>query len=248
MRRVVGLTIVLLSLAGCGDAGPEPADRTRGGAGSAAESAEQATDRVRAAVETMEQTSFAFRNTSDDGASVIDGVVHRPSESTTMKMAITMEDAGTSVTQFVRIGDRGWGRIDLIMAPVDGVPASTEGVTQWKVLPPEMLAQEPFRQVAGGAFLVSTDLFTGVTGLHQTAPQTYAGTIDIAAHPLVGLLDESFVATLGERARAVPLTVTLDLTGRITTLVMDVPDHRLETRFTDFDAVTAPVPPATVGP
>jgi hypothetical protein len=236
MRRAIAVSTVLLCLTACGS-GPQKTDRTRD-SGSAAETTQQATDRVRAAFELMERTSFGYRNTANDGSTVIDGVVHRPSASTTMKMAITTDDDVTSVTEFVRIGDHGWGRLDLV------VKGGTTGVAKWKVLPADVLAQDPFRRVAGGAFLVSADLFSGVAGLHETGPQTYAGTIDLTPHPYLGLMDESVVSGLGEQAAKIPMTVTLDAAGRLTSFVVDVPGHPMEITFTDFDAVTQPAPPA----
>ncbi|GIF73912.1 hypothetical protein [Asanoa siamensis] len=65
---------------------------------------------------------------------------------------------------------------------------------------------------------------------------------DLAGFPNIGQLDATLVRDAG--ATAVPLTVSLDPAGRITVLVVDVPGNRLETRFSEFDDVAAPAPPA----
>ncbi|WP_090799790.1 hypothetical protein [Asanoa ishikariensis] len=222
---------------GCAD-GPGPTPRQE--AGSGAESSVEALDKVRGAAATMMRTSFAYRETfGSDDRSFIEGVVHRPSQGTTMKMSLTVEDAGTSVTDHVRIGVAGWGRV---YTEFDNMEMP---VPPWNELPAATLAEPLLRNVSGGAFLVGEKLFAGVRDVRETAPGTYTGIIDITGFPGVGLMDPRLTGKLGERAKTVPLTVSLDAAGRITGIVFDVPEHPMVVAFSDFDDVPAPTRPKT---
>ncbi|GAA1860854.1 hypothetical protein [Asanoa iriomotensis] len=236
MRRIAVVIAVLLLLAGCGSGGG-PADRARAD-GAAAERDQGSDARVRAAVETMAKTSFSYHHTAQGGGMVLEGVVHRPSAGTTLRMS---SDSG-AVTEVVFIGDRAWGRTNIDRSGPSDAPPRDE-LSPWNEIAADTLAEPPFVHLGGARALVGAELFATVTGLHETAPRTYAGTIDISADPDLNLTNGSLVAGLGELARAVPMTVTLDDRGRITTVTIDVPGSPTKSTFADFDTVAAPAPP-----
>jgi hypothetical protein len=232
MRRIAVVIAVLFLLAGCGSGG-EPAGQA--GAGGA----EGPNGRVRAAVETMAKTSFAYHHTAQGGGMVLDGVVHRPSEGTTLRMS---SGDSSAINDVVLIGDRGWARTNIDpSAPADAPPQ--DDLSPWSEVAANTLAKPPFAYLGGARALVGAELFATVTALHETGPRTYAGTIDIAADPDLNTTNGALLAGLGEQARAVPMTVTLDDAGHITTLTIDVPGSPTKSTFTDFDMVAAPTPP-----
>ncbi|SNT63513.1 hypothetical protein SAMN05421812_115124 [Asanoa hainanensis] len=222
MRRVALVVAVGLLLAGCGNV---------------VRQADRADEQVRAAVETMAKSSFSYHHTA--AGDEYDGLVHRPSKSTTLRLS-TREGAVT--TETVLIGDRGWVRTNADLTAVGDAPPLDE-ISPWSEVTAETLSEPPFRYVAGADALVGAELFSSVSGLHETAPLTYAGTIDLTANMYLNATNGAAAPKELDQARAVPMTVTLDDRGHITRVTIDVPAAPTKSEFSDFDAVTAPTAP-----
>jgi len=233
MRRVAVVTALTLLLAGCGNTAPGPDGPAREARATAG--AVESADRVRAAVETMSKTSFAYHHTA--AGAEYDGVVHRPSDSTTLRLST---DSG--LNEVVLIGGRGWARTNI---DPTGSGAATEELSPWSELVPDTLGKPPYSYVNGAEALVGAELFSSVSGLHETAPRTYAGTIDLTANLDLNATNGASAPDPVDRARAVPMTVTLDEDGHITGVTIDVPGAPTRSEFTDFDAVAAPTPPTS---
>ena len=106
------------------------------------------------------------------------------------------------------------------------------------------------------AFLTSTEsnqadaYVKGVVSAEQVSPTEIKGTIDLAKSG-TGIAKPEELAALGEEAKNIPFTATLDADGRISKIVLkmpkvgDFPAADLTTTFTDYGAsVEVPKPAA----
>ena len=95
-------------------------------------------------------------------------------------------------------------------------------------------------------------LLAGAQTVQKTGDGKYAGTLDaIAAGDTMVSLHEDVVKALGDKAKAVPFSATLDSEGRLTQLVLDVPAagdnpaHQITVTLSTYGTATVPTKPAT---
>ncbi len=73
--------------------------------------------------------------------------------------------------------------------------------------------------------------------------------MDLTQAKDASLVDELVLKALGEKAKSIPLTATLDPQGRLTQFALDIPAagadkaHRIEVRYTNYGKVAAASPP-----
>jgi len=239
-------TAGILALAGCGQATDSPdtnAPATSAPADPAA--------RLTAATAKFGSLSYVFTVEYDGGTGEV--TYHAPSKSARLTMK-TVEEGQEATLEVIRIGEDAWMRIDLGVLPDDPAEkAIAEEFAKWRHLSAEDQKDKDLSStlsIASGA-LGSTAL-ASTTGLTETAPGAFAGVIDMTKAKDLGLFDDADLAKLGDKARTVPITMTIDGEDRLTSFTIDVPETestnagKFVVKFADFDAVTAPTaPPAS---
>ncbi|MEV4639393.1 hypothetical protein AB0J80_18780 [Actinoplanes sp. NPDC049548] len=66
-------------------------------------------------------------------------------------------------------------------------------------------------------------VFAAIVDVQRTGTGTYAGTADLTRQGDAEIVDEPTLKTLGERAKTVPFTATVDGQGRLTSAVVKIP-------------------------
>ena len=237
----------LLALVGCGQAN----DSTGGGSPAAATTAPaDPAEQVNAAARKIENSSFKF---SIESAGVkAEGVRHKPSES--MSLTMKGEAEGQEFTvDLIQIGDDMWMKMDLGLDPGDDetMQGLADAFGKWNHISKDQAESNVGALAKAGADAMGTDMVKGASNLKETAPGTFTGTIDLTSNKDLEVTDEKTLEALGAKAKAVPITITLDSEQRLSTLEMDIPAagaakaQKATIKFFDFDNVEQPkAPPA----
>jgi hypothetical protein len=245
-RLAVLCATALLAVAGCGQA----TDANGDGAPAAATTAPaDPTERVNAAARKMESSSFKF--SIESAGAKVEGVRHKPSESVQIKMSGTGENRGFTA-DVIQIGDDMWMKMDLGLDAGDNEPLQgfADALGKWNHIAKDEAESELGPLANAGSGDMGTKMVDGVSNLKETAPGTFTGTIDLTRTD-VDVTDEDTVKALGDQAKAVPITITLDSEERLGSLVMDLPAagaakaQQATIKFFDFEKVQQPkAPPA----
>ncbi|GIE81495.1 hypothetical protein Aph02nite_74450 [Actinoplanes philippinensis] len=167
----------------------------------------------------------AFRYTIKGGQQSSTGVLDAPNKSVTSDFFEKIPDSEITLTmRFLVIEKQAWARISFDNAPSDaGLPRLPK---KWMKLDQGKLAKDSAEDLAYAGEtdpgFVST-LLAAATGLKETGAGTYAGITDLTRSTEAGIVAEGTLKALGEKAKTVPLEVTLDGAGRVTKAVVKIP-------------------------
>jgi hypothetical protein len=247
---LVGLVLVGGAAAGCGSKDPVA---TTSSAVAASPTPASPTDTLLASVKTFGTTSYRFRatRTALSGGGTVDPVAKAAS--------FTQNDEvpGHSISLgYTVIGTDLWMTIDL------GATANKQlGVnkTTWMHIDQTKVTDKTQLPLdANGNLVIGTgDMFDGVTGVNRVDSTHFSGTVDVTNPASLLSPDKALLTKVGDKAKAVPFTATLDSQGRLTALTLDgaTIDSGLTMDLT-FDSFGAPVtitkpagaipPPATL--
>ncbi|GIF64669.1 hypothetical protein Ais01nite_27040 [Asanoa ishikariensis] len=216
-KLAVAAAAVLFALAGCGQAsdsgtGSPAAATTTAPADPAAQ--------IAAAGKKVDESSFKF--SFETVGMKAEGVRHQPSQS--MQMAMTGVSEGQEIKiEVVAIAQDVWTKMDLGIDPGDdpAMQGLAEGLGKWN----KSTADEEDMPFAGaGAQTMGSGMTKGLADLKETAPGTFTGTVDITVNSDLDLTeDEATLKALGAKAKALPITFTLDSEGRFSSIVVEIP-------------------------
>ncbi|NJP32686.1 hypothetical protein HCJ94_12000 [Micromonospora sp. HSS6-12] len=242
---VLAATLFVPGLAACNSGSTEPT-----AAASAAVPADPK-EALLASTKEIEKGNFTF-TIAGDGLTG-QGLVHKPSNSATMKLNFD-DGSGTSFSvDLIHIAPESWVKADF-GALADSVPALAkmkdkyQHLDQSKVKDSDSLGINLEEDVdpAGADALVKA-----VTDVQKTGEGTYTGKLDASAVSDADALDADLVKALGDKAKALPFTAKLDAEGRLTELVVSVPAageskaHDIKVTYADYgSASAAQKPPA----
>ncbi|QGN45407.1 hypothetical protein ACN26Y_03510 [Micromonospora sp. WMMD558] len=204
---------------------------------------------------TREISNGNFRFTMSGSGSTAEGQVHEPSQSAQMKVVLGKPTDDLSMTlDLVHIKPDSWVKLDLGGRTASSVP----GVQKLNLGKYQHLDQSriqgnrnlgfDFDQVDPAG---STVLTQGITEVRKTGEGTYAGTLDASKAADAGSVDPAVITALGPQARTVPFTAKLDLQGRLSELVLQIPAagqsaaQEIRMAYSDYgNATPAQQPPA----
>ena len=211
---------VLFVLAGCGQAADS-------GAGSPAAAtttapADPAT-LIEAAGKKVDQSSFKF--SLETTGMKAEGVRHQPSQS--MQMSMTGASEGQEIKiEMISIAQDIWTKMDLGLDPGDdpAMQQLAEGLGKWTKTSADEAESQVGSFAGSGSQTMGSSMAKGLTGLKETAPGTFTGTVDITVNTDLDITeDEAALKALGDKAKSVPITITLDSEGRFSSIVVDIP-------------------------
>lgn len=246
-RALAGLVTVAtlgLAIAGCGtdnsggdSPSPTPADPKQA---------------LVASVKALADGNFKF--TITDHESTGSGFVHAPSKSAQLEAKSKSDDVEFSIG-FITIDKDRWIKLDLgaEINALAKIPDSWMHIDPAKLKDSEMVEEmdidfaNPEEVDPAGA----AEIFKGLVTAEQTGDGAYSGTVDLSKATDAGVVDETIVSDLADKAKAIPFTAALDGDGRLTKLTLDipaagdVPAHKVEVTYSDFgSASAAEKPPA----
>jgi len=238
-------TAVVLALAGCGQA-------TGGGATPSTAPTTTAPadplERINEAGLKLGGSSFAF--TIDGGGVKGEGVRHAPSQS--MQLTISASEEGQEFSvELIQIGNDVWMKMDLGLDPGDDpdMKELADALGGWTHVTKEAAAADVGALASAGADAMGGAVLQEATDLKETSPGVFTGTIDLTKNPDIDVTDEETLKALGDKAKNVPITITLDSEGRLSSFVFDIPAaadvkaQKVTMKFFDFDNVKQPTPP-----
>ena len=239
---------VLIVLAGCG----QPANSAGAGAPAAVTTTAPAdpVERINTAAAKINEASFKFSIESDGVKAT--GVRHQPSDSTQLTMTGSADGNEFSI-ELIQIRTDMWMKLDFGIDPGDdpAMQGLADALGGWTHVSKDEAESNVGSLAKAGAAAMGTDLIKGAADLKETAPGTFTGTIDLSSRLDLDIADKETIAALGDKAKAVPITVILDSEERLSTLVLDIPAagkakaQQAKIKFFDFDKVEQPkAPPA----
>jgi hypothetical protein len=138
---------------------------------------------------------------------------------------------------------------DDIYVQADGLPNVQPG--KWLHIDGAKAAGTSFDLIPDGDAAGANKFVDTIADVRETSPGTYSGTLDLTKVPAGNGVS---VSTLGDQAKAVPFTATVDDQGRLTSLTIDMASINaqlgtMKTTYSDFGApvsVSAPAAADTV--
>ena len=247
-KLAVASAAVLIALAGCGQTNASGGGDQPGAAATSA--AADPTERVNAAGRKLSDSSFKF--TIESAGMTGGGVRHKPSNSMSMKFAAEAEGQKVNI-EMVQIDKDMYMKLDL--GDLGDDPAAKEmaaALGGWQHVSQDDAESQGMGALAKtGADAIGTDMIKGSSNIKETSPGTFTGTLDLSKTTDLDFTDEGSVEALGDKAKAVPVTFTLDDADRLTSIVIEVPAagsikaQKMTVKFADFDKVAQPkAPPA----
>lgn len=171
------------------------------------------------------RTTPAFHYSVKGGQQSFSGVLDAPHKSVTSDFFEKIPDSEMTLTmKFLVIEKQAWAKIAFDNAPADaGLPKFPK---KWMKLDQGKLSKDSAEDLTYAGETdpgyVST-LLTAAADLKETGTGTYAGTTDLTRSTEAEIVDADTLKALGEKAKAVPLEVTLDGEGRVTRAVVKIP-------------------------
>jgi hypothetical protein len=218
MRRQLTAALVMLALTagGCADRSVPTATP------SASPSPSTPHDILLASVPDGSQGAFAFtlKDAMTDGSGVVDPAGKKISYTARYKDA---KLGFTMTLTFVVIDQQSWMKVAF---------GHTEGLTGLPRLPKKWMRLDTSKvKDDSGAVLTFDDpdpagaaeLFGSTVDVEAAGTGAYRGIIDLTRVTGAELVDKKTAGGLGEKARAVPFRATVDSSGRLTSLSIDLP-------------------------
>lgn len=192
---------------------------------------------------------FAVKGTDTPVSGVLDAAAHSYTYGVTQVNAtphfkMTMD--------FLFIRSKTWVKIKF---------SEHAGVTGLPTLPDKWLLVDPAK-VHGDTLPKEGDdttdpgatgaIMDGIVTARQTAPGHFAGTTDLTKNPDAGIVDTATLKALGARAKSLAFKAETDGSGRLSSVLLEIPTagktkaHTYAVRYTAYaTAPTPPVPAAT---
>jgi hypothetical protein len=236
-RLAVVLATAVLAVAGCGTT----SNNTSGGAGTAASpTPKDPKEAVLASTKTLTQEPYKFTISSDGftGTGVAD-----PAAKKTSMSAKGSQDGTNLSMDFVLIGSDLWVKMDLgKQGAALGIPTQYMHIDQGK-----LKDKSAFGFNAGENDPAESDkLVKGIVDAKRVDDRHYTITLDLTKTNSSAVSDK--VSKLGDKAKAVPGTVTLDDKGRLSEITVDLsvidPAATVKATYSDYGTpVTINAPP-----
>lgn len=238
-----------LAVAGCG--GSDDANETPSGTPSAAAIPDDPKEALAKSLAGIEKGNFTF--TSANAESTLNGVVHAPSKSGSVELK-SKPGTDQMAVNIMAIGAEKWMKYDFgpELNEAMKLPADKwQHIDPKKITNPEALKDrlidfsDPSNYDPNGASAILKALVTA----ERQDEGKYAGTVDLSQVEDAGPVDKTLVTALGETAKAIAFTASIDAQGLLTQLVLDIPAagevtaHKIELNYADYGSATQPKQP-----
>lgn len=243
MKHLRVLLAVLLATGGvaaCGGKDPAPpASGSQGAASSAASpsSAPAPKDQLLAAAKALDSTSYNFtlKQTTMSGNGRVDPA----------NKAGEIEVGGKVQGQSIALSYTVVGGEVYVKADFGAALNQHFGInkTKWMLIDQSKIKDKSSLPVdaSGDVSLGTEDALKGISDVKQTDSTHLSGTIDVTAADSMLSPDQDVVTKVGDKAKAVPFTATLDDQGRLVELKVDGasidPALTVDVTFSDFGAI-----------
>jgi len=228
---VTALAVATLALTGCADTSkPNANDNPPPATSAPAVSAKEA---FTSAVKKLNDTS-SKADMSMDGMATMKGTAVTDPAGKKAHATNEVSAAGVSIkTEIISVNNEVWVK----MSGVPGLP------DKWMHVAPDKIK-------AGSSLDISKDssakLETAIVTVERDGATGFKGTLDMSK---AGTASEDMIKQLGEKAKAVPFTATVDAQGRLTSIIMDIAAvapgvGKLTTTYSGFGDTVTVTPPA----
>jgi hypothetical protein len=194
----------------------------------------------------------AFRFIVKGGTQPMTGVLDASKKSYRLEVDEKDADLGFTLTmKFLVVREKAWIKVDF---------SGTEGLTGLPELPKKWMLVDPARiedaEDAPLSYDDETDpgeagaVLRAIVDVRETGTGTYEGTTDLTRQGEAGIVTDTTLKALGERAKAVPFEATVDAQGRLTRTVVKIPAAgkakaaRYEVVYDGYGSTEPPAEPA----
>jgi hypothetical protein len=243
VASIAALATVGLAAAGCGGNTSGVDAGATAGASAKASPSLAPKDVLVASTAALQKTSYKFTMS----AAGLSGQGSADAAHKTASMSMSGKEEGVSMKMdFLFLNTDCYIKMDL------GKANSQLGIspTKWMHLDASTLSGEdlPFQSTDDPADI--DGLFDGLVNVTSTDGKTFSGTLDMTKASGDSAPDSDVLDSLGDKAKAVPFTATLDDKGEVTTLKVDgtgiSPDLNVDVTFSDYGTpVTVTKPDAS---
>ncbi|MEV2237070.1 hypothetical protein [Micromonospora sp. NPDC049891] len=203
---------------------------------------------------TKEISNGNFKFSMSGAGSVAEGQVHQPSQSAEMRVRLgePTDDLAISL-DLIHAKPDSWVKLDLKGQAATRVP----GVDRLNLGKYQHLDQNRIQGDRNLGFdfdkvdpAGSEALTQAVTDVRRTGDGAYAGTIDLSKAADAGSLDPTLITALGAEANSVPFTATTDAQGRLTEMVIQLPQagraagQEIKVTYSDYGNATEATRPS----
>lgn len=264
MRRTFKLAVCCLALAvpftvaGCGPSDKaSPMDKTAGTAGgsAAASPTQDAKGMLTTSVGELANGNFAF--TGQDAETIINGELHKASQSASLKIRSAKPDEQDFTFEFRLIADSVVLKVDTnnqqlrdTLEIAAGKWYSLDKATFDKAMEGSMLNFDSAENIDPGDSVAAVK---AVVSAQKGADGTFTGTTDLSGLT-GGMIGTDRLTALGAKAKALPFTATLDSSGRLATFSIQVPAsgtdaaYEYKMTYSNYGGVKAMERPSAVSP
>ncbi|WP_433042745.1 hypothetical protein [Dactylosporangium sp. CS-033363] len=249
-RRAWLAAACVLLVAGCGskteDAGTTAPATTTAATTKAAGAAEQ----LSAAAAKTAAAAYTFKAGDPATQGSIEGAIDPASSTSTSKLSVGLDDtgadAGTNLTVESLLVAGGY------FVKISGLPIPGVDGSKWFRADPAKISQDNALGLGNAKDPIGlADMPASIAGVQSSDGRSFTGTLDLTKKAWGPLDDSALTSGLGDAAKAVPFTATVDAAGHLAQLTVNVPayaDSEASTTtvtFADFGKpVTATAPAA----
>ncbi|MEV4706487.1 hypothetical protein [Actinoplanes sp. NPDC049316] len=193
-----------------------------------------------------------FHFTVKGGTQPMTGVLDAAKKSYRIDVSQKDPDLGFTLTmKFLVVREKSWIKVDF---------KGTEGLTGFPELPKKWLLVDPAKvedtEDAPLTYDDETDpgeagaVLRAIVDVKETGTGTYEGTTDLTKQGEAGIVEDSTLKALGDKAKAVPFEATVDAEGRLTRTVVKIPAAgkakaaRYEVVYDEYGSAASPAEPA----
>ncbi|UQU63697.1 hypothetical protein COUCH_32655 [Couchioplanes caeruleus] len=193
-----------------------------------------------------------FHFTVKGGTQPMTGVLDAGRKSYRIDVSQKDPELGFTLTmKFLVVREKSWIKVDF---------KGTDGLTGLPKLPKKWLLVDPAEvkdtEDAPLSYDDETDpgeagaVLRAIVDVKQTGTGTYEGTTDLTKQGEAGIVEDSTLKALGDRAKAVPFEATVDAQGRLTRTVVEIPSAgkvkaaRYEVVYDQYGSAGSPAEPA----
>jgi hypothetical protein len=235
------LACASLAIAGCGTKGTTTGGTGTATAGSPSPTEPAPKDAVLASTKVLAQTTYKYTLSSDGlaGTGLADPAAAKTS------LSVSGEQSGVHMSMdFIIIGTDMWVKMDLGAAnKAAGIPTKFMHIDQAKLKDKSAFGVSTGDSDPGE----SAKLLQGIVDAQRVDATHYTATLDLTK-VTASSVDQKLLDKLGDKAKAVPATITLDNQGRLVGLTVDLssvdPSATIKVTYSDFGAPVTINPPA----
>jgi len=243
MKLATLLAASVLLVAGCGDAADDAG--TKAPATAAATTAASPTGQLTAAAAKTSAGAYTFKAMDATVEGSIEGAIDPASSVATSKLSVAIDNTTKLTIESLYVGGSYYVKVSGL--PIPGI----DGKKWLKADPAKISAGNPLGLGNAKDPIGLADMPASIATAQSTDGKAFTGTLDLTKKAWGPLDDTDMIKGLGDSAKTVPFTATVDSAGHLAQLKVSVPAYGdtaasdTAVTFADFGKPVTATAPAT---